>query len=510
VVAILLTVAALVPLPAVAQAAPQSPAAAAPAATIEDFSWLAGHWRGKLKSGPVAEISYSEPAGGLMMAMFRLLDGEKLAVLEYMTLRETPEGMEMRVRHFDPALTPLEKEEAIILRLAEYDGLRSVFENPVHTRPKRSTVTRTGENLHTVRSEIINDKGESRFIEVTWERVDTPTPGTTPVPAPAAGAAPAKPLEPLAHLVGGQWRGELRLVDGTVIRARHLFEWGLNGTIIKSRTYGAVGERPESLAYEGVFAWHPGKKAIVFREFSAFGEGKEGTITPADGALQVSWTAVGKSGATEYRETLRFPDRDHFASEAFKKTAEGWEKMLDSAFAREPVLEAAAAERRLRKQVTVAAPLAEVWKAWTTTEGVKTFFGPEAKVEAVVGGPFEIYFGPSQPEGLRGSEGCRVHSIVPMKLLGFTWNAPPTIPAIRNSGVHTVVYIELEESGPAETRVTMTHVGWGSGEDWDKTYAYFDRAWDAVLGNLQYRFAVGPVEWPGRFIRAEMPASASK
>ncbi|MGH9813021.1 MAG: DUF6265 family protein [Candidatus Acidiferrales bacterium] len=145
-------------------------------ATLEDFSWLAGHWCGELKSGPVAEISYSEPAGGLMMAMFRLMDGEKLLVLEYMTLRETPEGLEMRVRHFDPKLTPWEEGEAITLRLAEHDGLRSVFQNPVHTRPKHSTITLTSENSHTVRSEIINDRGETSFIEVDWQRTEAPAP----------------------------------------------------------------------------------------------------------------------------------------------------------------------------------------------------------------------------------------------------------------------------------------------------------------------------------------------
>jgi uncharacterized protein YndB with AHSA1/START domain len=332
--------------------------------------------------------------------------------------------------------------------------------------------------------------------------------GLVPPPAVAQSepsAPPAKPLEPLAHLVGGQWRGELKLVDGTVIRARHVFEWGLDGTILKSKTYGAIGDGEERLVYEGVYGWHPGKKSIVFQEFSAFGSANEGTLVPEGNALHYTWTERSRRGASEYRETLSFPDRDHYTSEGERKAENGWEKFVTSSFRREPAPEAAAAERRLRKQVTVAAPLAEVWKVWTTTEGVKTFFGPEAKVEAVVGGPFEIYFAPSQPEGLRGSEGCKVHSVVPMKLLAFTWNAPPTIPAIRNSGVHTVVYVELDDAGAGNTRVTMTHVGWGAGEDWDKTYQYFDRAWDAVLGNLRYRFAVGPVEWPGAFIRAEQP-----
>jgi uncharacterized protein YndB with AHSA1/START domain len=310
------------------------------------------------------------------------------------------------------------------------------------------------------------------------------------------------PLHRLAPLVGGQWRGQLKMTDGTIIRARHVFEWGLDGTILKSKTWGAVGERPERLVYEGVFAWHPEKQAITFREISAFGGVNEGTITPEENALRYDWAELSRNGVTEYTETLRFRDRDHYSSEAFKKTAGGWEKVVETSFAREPAAEVAAVERQLRKQVTVAASLADVWNAWTTTEGVKTFFGPEARIEARVGGPYEIYFAPSMPEGLRGSEGCKVHTVEPMRLLVFEWNAPPTIPAIRNSGVHTLVYVELEPLSAKETRVTMTHLGWGAGEDWDKTYAYFDRAWDAVLGNLVHRFAVGPVEFPGRFIRA--------
>jgi hypothetical protein len=47
----------------------------------------------------------------------------------------------------------------------------------------------------------------------------------------------------------------------------------------------------------------------------------------------------------------------------------------------------------------------------------------------------------------------------------------------------------------AETRVRLTHTGWGDGGEWDKAYAYFDRAWGNVLANLQKRFADGPIDW---------------
>ncbi|MEO8346768.1 MAG: SRPBCC domain-containing protein, partial [Betaproteobacteria bacterium] len=52
------------------------------------------------------------------------------------------------------------------------------------------------------------------------------------------------------------------------------------------------------------------------------------------------------------------------------------------------------------------APLAEVWKAWTTAEGIESFFAVKAaKVEPVPGGAFELWFGVNNPEGSRGSEG---------------------------------------------------------------------------------------------------------
>lgn len=329
-------------------------------------------------------------------------------------------------------------------------------------------------------------------------------------PAAAQQSAPApapKPLEPMARLIGN-WRGEIKLLDGTGIQARNVWEWSLGGKSILFRASG-ISKEGEQHVYDGLYGWDSQQQRIVLREQSAYGALIDGTVEPEGDTLVFMWSQRTAKGTVEYRETFRFPDADIFISEVFKKTEKGWERFThENRFERDKqaaAAESASWQRSLRKQVTVAAPLAEVWNAWTTTEGVTGFFAPAARVEARVGGPYEIYFGPSQPEGQRGSEGCKVHSVAPMKLLVFEWNAPPSIPAIRNSGVHTLVYIELEEAGPGRTRVTMTHTGWGVGEDWDKTYAYFDRAWDAVLSNLSYRFAVGRVEWPGYFIRAQQP-----
>lgn len=145
--------------------------------------------------------------------------------------------------------------------------------------------------------------------------------------------------------------------------------------------------------------------------------------------------------------------------------------------------------RTIRKSVVVSAPVADVWAAWTTREGITSFFGADAKVELKVGGAYEVYFAPSAPEGSRGSEGCHVLGFVPQELLAFSWSAPPSIPTIRKERTQVVLFFERIDA--RQTRVRLVHHGWGTGEDWDQAFAYFDRAWGAVLQALQARFAEG-------------------
>jgi uncharacterized protein YndB with AHSA1/START domain len=136
----------------------------------------------------------------------------------------------------------------------------------------------------------------------------------------------------------------------------------------------------------------------------------------------------------------------------------------------------------------VNAPVAEVWKAWTTPEGIESFFAPKAaKVEPWPGGAFELWFAPDAPEGSRGSEGNRVHSVKPMEQLVFEWGAPPTIPAIRP--LRTLVYLDFRPLPGNRTEITLRNFGYGYGDDWAKTKAYFTSAWTGVMASLEKRFA---------------------
>jgi uncharacterized protein YndB with AHSA1/START domain len=153
-----------------------------------------------------------------------------------------------------------------------------------------------------------------------------------------------------------------------------------------------------------------------------------------------------------------------------------------------------ATNRVLTTEFEVNAPIEKVWEAWTTPDGIKTFFAPDCKVDLQVDGAYEIYFDLKAKPGARGGEGMRILGLEPMRRFAFTWSAPPTIPDIR--GQRTMVILEFEKKDARRTLVRFTHLGWGEGASWDKAYEYFDHAWnEVVLPHFRYAMEVGTVNW---------------
>ena len=144
--------------------------------------------------------------------------------------------------------------------------------------------------------------------------------------------------------------------------------------------------------------------------------------------------------------------------------------------------------RLIRHDVLLAAPPPRVWALWSTNAGLESWFVPRADVELRIGGKYEVYFLLGQPVGSQGSEGCRVLSFLPERMLSFTWNAPPNQPLTRPR--HTWVVLEFD-AVDAGTRLRLTHLGWPASGladaegPWTQTFDYFERAWAEVLRELQ-------------------------
>ncbi|MGD0396760.1 MAG: SRPBCC domain-containing protein [Nitrososphaerales archaeon] len=163
--------------------------------------------------------------------------------------------------------------------------------------------------------------------------------------------------------------------------------------------------------------------------------------------------------------------------------------------------------RVLAKSVLVDATADEVWRAWTTLEGIKRFFAPDARLDITPRGKYEILFNPEEPEGQKGAEGCSVLSYVPLKMFSFTWGAPPEFPKARKEVAQWVVLF-FDEVDQERTLVRLQEFGWKDGKQGEQVYDYFDQAWDLVLARLAHSFAHGPVDWkrpwrPARSARSQ-------
>jgi len=137
------------------------------------------------------------------------------------------------------------------------------------------------------------------------------------------------------------------------------------------------------------------------------------------------------------------------------------------------------ADRAIAGEVVVDAPISDVWKAWTTEEGIRSFFAPGCRIGLRVDGPYEMFFLQDGEPGQRGGEGVKFLAIQPEKMLSFTWNAPPHLAEVRKQWTHVVLRFFEIEGG--RTKLTLRHDGWGEGGEWDEAFAYFDRAWLTIV-----------------------------
>jgi uncharacterized protein YndB with AHSA1/START domain len=140
----------------------------------------------------------------------------------------------------------------------------------------------------------------------------------------------------------------------------------------------------------------------------------------------------------------------------------------------------AAATRELRTEVVVDAPLDAVWAAFTTKEGMESWAVRKAEMDFRVGGRMRTNYNPAAtPDG----PGWIVHHILtvdPKRMFSGRFDAPANaLPAAKRAaeGTWTVTYFDA--LSPDRTKVTLAHLGFGTGPEWDEAYEFFRKgnAW---------------------------------
>ena len=131
-------------------------------------------------------------------------------------------------------------------------------------------------------------------------------------------------------------------------------------------------------------------------------------------------------------------------------------------------------ERVIRAETIVDASRDQVWGAWTTEKSIKSFLAPSCNIDLRVNGSYEVFFDLEAEPGRRGGEGVRILALEPKRMLSITWNAPPHLSEVRKQWTHVIVRFEEIQKG--QTKVTLTHDGWGEGKERTKKSWFFPRA----------------------------------
>ena len=145
-------------------------------------------------------------------------------------------------------------------------------------------------------------------------------------------------------------------------------------------------------------------------------------------------------------------------------------------------------EKALRFDVTVSAPLDDVWTAFTTQEGLATWLWRDVRVDLRSGGDWLVLY----PGGKTG--GGTILSFAPKRRITLAAMAPEQFPEVREQ--RTTVVFEFEAITPATTKVTLVQTGWKQGREWDEAYEYLSAGNATLLRQLHQRFLSGPLNWP--------------
>ena len=147
--------------------------------------------------------------------------------------------------------------------------------------------------------------------------------------------------------------------------------------------------------------------------------------------------------------------------------------------------------RVVRVEATIDAPVSEVWRLWTTSQGAEEFFAQKANIQLAIGGPYEIQFDPKDETS--GTKGLKILSYAPGEMISFQWNAPTEFPEVRKGG--TWVVVQMRPEGVDKTYVIVSHLGFKQGPEWDRAYDHFVQGWGDLMKRLERRVTGGPIDW---------------
>jgi hypothetical protein len=152
---------------------------------------------------------------------------------------------------------------------------------------------------------------------------------------PAADAPAADDhLAPIARFIGA-WQVEGKWSDGTPLKARAVYTWGVNKKIIVGKTFVQDPAKGEYQRYEGILAWQPKKKRLYEVSFAYDGSISEVLIELVDkDTLHFGYRPFNEGEPANVRQIIHFTGDDAFVWTVLLKQGEDWTKLIEATWQR--------------------------------------------------------------------------------------------------------------------------------------------------------------------------------
>lgn len=144
-------------------------------------------------------------------------------------------------------------------------------------------------------------------------------------------------------------------------------------------------------------------------------------------------------------------------------------------------------DKIITKSANLNIPTANAFKYFSENNLLEKWLTVKADVEMKVGGKYELYWTPEDPDQTNNStHGCKVLSIERPLFFNIEWtgNAEQKkfMNTVRPLTNVTFLFHELESN---KTRVTLIHTGWREEDNWESARQWFLQAWTGAFKKLE-------------------------
>jgi uncharacterized protein YndB with AHSA1/START domain len=147
--------------------------------------------------------------------------------------------------------------------------------------------------------------------------------------------------------------------------------------------------------------------------------------------------------------------------------------------------------------IIVDGTLDDAWALWTDENRMPEFMGFDAKIEAEVGGAYQVIFVEGADSPLKRGNDGRIVAMQEKRMLSFTWMTPMHMADLSGNSTLVTLYFTPIDGGK-KVQVDLINTGYGLNEKWREAYAYNVRGWDRVLAHFEYAMENGPIDWVQR------------